>query len=115
MARIVSSNTKFQNFVLDDTIRAIYPDGFTGWDLEHGGVLETSLMLELYPHLVDMNKVVDHPPASFPPYDFYPIKPEWTPPSGTLSSAKNASVEKGRLLLNVCVEGISKELGQAFS
>jgi len=102
------------NFVLDDTIRAIYPDGFSGWDVEHGGVLETSLMLELHPHLVDMTKVKDHPPATFPPHDFFPIKPEWTPASGTLSSAKNASAEKGRLLLRVCVEGIAKELAKAF-
>ncbi len=104
----------YWNFVLDDTIRAIYPDGFSGWDVEHGGVLETSLMLELHPHLVDMTKVVDHPPATLPPYDYFPIKPQWTPPSGTLSSAKNASAEKGRLLLRVCVDGISKELRHAF-
>ncbi len=105
----------YWNFVLDDTIRVLYPEGFTGWDLEHGGVMETSLMLELYPHLVDMAKVVDHPPASFPPYDFYPIKPEWTPPSGTLSSARNATAEKGRVLFKVCVEGISRELETAFA
>jgi creatinine amidohydrolase len=104
----------YWNFVLADTIRAIYPDGFSGWDVEHGGVLETSLMLELHPHLVDMTKVVDHPPATFPPYDHFPIKPQWTPLPGTLSSAKNASAEKGRLLLRVCVEGISKELRDAF-
>ena len=104
----------YWNFVLDDTIRAIYPDGFSGWDVEHGGVLETSLMLALHPHLVDMGKVVDHPPATFPPYDLFPVNPAWTPPSGTLSSAKNASAEKGRLLLKVCVEGISRELMTAF-
>jgi creatinine amidohydrolase len=45
------------NFVLDDAIRAIYPDGFSGWDVEHSGVLETSLMLEFHPHLVNMSKV----------------------------------------------------------
>lgn len=71
-------------------------------------------MLELHPHLVDMTKVQDHPPATFPPYDFFPIKPEWTPASGTLSSAKNASAEKGRLLLRVCVEGIANEMSKAF-
>ena len=105
----------YWDFVTEDTIHEIYPDGFAGWAVEHGGVLETSLMLHLHPHLVDMDKVVDHPPAAFPPYDFFPIKPEWTPPSGCLSSAKPATADKGKLLLEVCVEGISKQLRTAFS
>lgn len=35
----------------------LYPDGFTGWDLEHAGVMETSLMLLFYPDLVDMDRI----------------------------------------------------------
>lgn len=104
----------YWDFVTEDTIAAIYPEGFPGWAVEHGGVLETSLMLHLHPHLVDMSKVIDHPPASFPPYDCFPVKPEWTPASGCLSSARDASAEKGELLLNKCVEGISRELMSAF-
>jgi len=104
----------YWDFVSEEAIRSVYPDGFPGWAVEHGGVLETSLMLELYPDLVDMKCAVDHPPATFPPYDFFPIKPEWTPPSGTLSSPKRASAEKGRLLLEVCVSGISKAMTVAF-
>lgn len=104
----------YWDFVTEATIATIYPDGFPGWAVEHGGVLETSLMLHLHPHLVDLSKVVDHPPASFPPYDFFPVKPEWTPSSGCLSSAKNASAEKGELLLDVCVEGIAHELSIGF-
>ncbi|UUZ76964.1 creatininase [Polaromonas sp. P1(28)-13] len=104
----------YWDFVTEETIREIYPYGFPGWAVEHGGVLETSLMLHLHPHLVDMSKVVDHPPATFPPYDFFPTKPDWTPCSGCLSSAKPASAAKGKLLLDVCVEGISRELQTAF-
>ena len=104
----------YWDFVAEDTIQAIYPDGFPGWAVEHGGVLETSLMLHLHPHLVDMSKVVDHPPASFLPYDFFPVKPEWTPSSGCLSSAKPATADKGKLLFEVCVEGISLQLRTAF-
>jgi creatinine amidohydrolase len=96
-------------------IERLYPEGFPGFDLEHGGVFETSLMLTLFPDLVEMDQVVDHPPADFPPYDLFPVVPERTPASGTLSSAKSASREKGDLILQVCVDGIanavSKELG----
>jgi creatinine amidohydrolase len=104
----------YWDFVLEDTIEKIYPDGFTGWDIEHGGVLETSIMLALYPQFVDMSKVVDHDPAEFPPYDSFPVNPELTPPSGTLSSAKKATAEKGNLLIEVCVNGITKALDDMF-
>jgi creatinine amidohydrolase len=104
----------YWDFVTEETIREIYPYGFPGWAVEHGGVLETSLMLHLHPHLVDMSKAVDQEPATFPPYDVFPTKPQWTPCSGCLSSAKPASAAKGKLLLEVCVEGISAQLRTAF-
>ena len=104
----------YWDFVNQETIDKIYPDGFPGWAVEHGGVLETSLMLALYPDLV-LQRAVDHPAAIFPPYDVYPVKREWTPASGTLSSPKNASREKGELMLSVCTEGIVKALRDEFA
>lgn len=105
----------YWDFVGDPAIIArLYPEGFDGWDIEHGGLFETSLMLALHPGLVDMNRVVDHPPATFPPYDMFPPDPARTPEPGTLSSAGNASAEKGELILDVCVEGISKALRDEF-
>ncbi len=105
----------YWDFVNDETIEKLYPEGFTGWDLEHGGVLETSLMLVLFPHLVWMDKAIGHPPASFPPYDVYPVRPEWVPASGTLSSPKNATREKGEILLQVCTDGIVRALNEEFA
>jgi creatinine amidohydrolase len=104
----------YWDFIDQATIDAIYQGDFPGWAVEHGGVLETSLMLHLHPELVDMSQVRDHPPATFPPYDFFPIKPEWTPSSGCLSSARRASAEHGELILSVCVRGISQALDTAF-
>ncbi|HXH04485.1 MAG TPA: creatininase [Candidatus Competibacteraceae bacterium] len=106
----------YWDFVNDPAVIAkLYPDGFLGWDIEHGGVFETSLMLALYPHLVDMGRVVPHPPARFPPYDVYPVVPQRTPAPGTLSSAEKASAEKGQLILEVCVEGISRAVREEFA
>lgn len=104
----------YWDFVDQTTIARLYPDGFAGWDLEHGGVLETSLMLALYPDLVHLERAVDHPPAEFPPYDVYPTRAEWTPASGTLSSPKQSSHEKGDILLDVCVGGIVRALRDEF-
>ena len=105
----------YWDFVDKATIERLYPEGFTGWDIEHGGVLETSLMLALHPGQVHLDRAVDHAPATFPPYDVYPVRPEWTPPSGTLSSPKAASAEKGEILLKVCVDGIVEALETEFA
>lgn len=98
----------------DDVIAAVYPQGFQGWELEHGGILETSLMLALYPNLVDMGKVLVHPPPKFPPYDVHPPRREWTPVPGTLTSAQDASDEKGWLILDACVTGIANAVREEF-
>jgi len=105
----------YWDFVDEATIARLYPDGFTGWALEHGGVMETSLMMALYPDVVDLGRAVDHPPATFPPYDVYPPKPEWTPASGTLSSPKESSAQKGEILLQVCSDGIVEALRTEFA
>ena len=104
----------YWDFVHQDAIAKLYPGGFPGWDVEHGGVLETSLMLALHPEHVHLDRAVDHPSATFPPYDVYPVKKEWTPCSGTLSSPKEASAEKGQILLQVCGAGIVKALYHEF-
>lgn len=104
----------YWDFVDEPTIARLYPDGFPGWAVEHGGVMETSLMLALHPGLVELDRAIDHPPATFPPYDVYPARPEWTPASGTLSSPHAASREKGEIMLEVCVDGIVRALETEF-
>lgn len=105
----------YWDFVDQASIEKLYPDGFSGWDIEHGGVLETSLMLRLYPDLVWLQDAVEHAPATFLPYDVYPPKREWTPASGTLSSPRDATLEKGDILLEVCTRGIVEALNLEFS
>ena len=104
----------YLDFVDQASNEKLYPNGFLGWDIEHGGVLETSLMLRLHPDLVSLQHAVEHAPATFPPYDVYPAKPEWTPASGTLSSPKDATAEKGDILLDVCTKGIVEALTTEF-
>lgn len=94
----------YWDFIDDETIEKLYPEGFTGWDLEHAGVMETSLMLLFYPDLVDMTKVVIQEPAEMPLYDILPINPGYTPSSGCLSCAASASAEKGRILCDVATK-----------
>ena len=104
----------YWDYVGEETIKTVFPDGFTGWDVEHGGVLETSLMLHLHPELVNMDRVIDHEAATFPPYDVFPADQSWVPPTGTLSSARRATPEKGGLLFDVCVAGIRDSIQERF-
>lgn len=100
----------YWDFVPNDTIKSVFTEEFSGWDVEHGGVLETSLMLYLKPELVDMSKAPIQKPAKFPPYAVFPAVIEWTPPSGCLSSPADATPEKGKRLFDVIVRGISQAL-----
>jgi creatinine amidohydrolase len=104
----------YWDFVDEATIAQLYPEGFPGWDLEHGGILETSLMLHLFPDLVDMSRVDGGPPAQMPPYDMFPIRPERTPPSGCLSSARPATAEKGGILLKAASDGIVAAIAEEW-
>lgn len=97
----------YWDYVSEDTLAAVYPEGFPGWDIEHGGVLETSLMLHLRPELVAMDRAVSHPPADLPRFDRLPVVSSRTPDTGCLSAPDGSSAEKGRLLY----EQVAADLG----
>ncbi|XKH55276.1 creatininase [Citricoccus nitrophenolicus] len=97
----------YWDYVSEDTLVAVYPEGFRGWDIEHGGVLETSLMLHLRPELVAMDRAVSHPPADLPRFDRLPVVSSRTPDTGCLSAPDGSSAEKGRLLY----EQVAADLG----
>jgi len=104
----------YWDFVDEETISSLYPQGFPGWDVEHGGVLETSLMLHLHPQHVAMEAVRTEGPATLPKYDRLPARPELTPASGCLSSAAGATAEKGRRLLAAASTSIQEALAAEF-
>ncbi len=86
---------EYWDFFTPQTLAKAFPDGFPGYALEHAAVLETSMMLHYHPELVHIDRIPNDPPADFPPYDIYPTRTEWVPPSGVLSSARAATKEKG--------------------
>ena len=57
------------------------------------------MMLYCYPELIDMDAIVDEPQAEFPPYDVFPVKAEWVPSTGSLSSPRGATSEMGKILV----------------
>jgi creatinine amidohydrolase len=101
----------YWDFVDEETVEEIYRGSFPGWDVEHGGVLETSLMLHLHPELVHLDRVMDLPAAELPRYDRLPVRPELTPASGCLSSAASASQGAGHLLLERTSAALAAAIG----
>jgi creatinine amidohydrolase len=96
---------EYWDFCSEDTLAAIFPEGFPGFALEHAAVIETSMMLHFHPELVRIELIPDEPPADFPPYDMYPTRTEWVPASGVLSSARAATAVKGE---RICSEVIAR-------
>jgi creatinine amidohydrolase len=100
----------YWDYVSQQTLEAVYPDGFPGWDIEHGGVLETSLMLHLEPDLVDLGRAVDHPPAVLPRFDRLPVVPSRTPATGCLSAPTASDAAKGRLLFEQVTADLASDV-----
>lgn len=105
---------RYFEFTSDATLEAVFPDGFPGWPLEHAGVMTTSVLLHLRPELVHMDRVPDHPPVEYPPYDVFPADPAAGSATGVLASAMGATAAKGKLLFDEYVDGISRALAREF-
>lgn len=107
----------YYEFTSAETEKIVWPDGFPSWPLEHAGMMETSVMLYRHPELVDMSSLATDVPADFPPYDVYPVTFEnipGLPRSGALNSAKLATAEKGKLMFDEYVSGISEAVTSEF-
>lgn len=106
---------EYWDFVERATLDKLFPDGFPGTELEHASLLETSLMMLLRPDLVEMDKVPSDGPATFPPYDRFPVPADYgLPPSGVLAVAHGSSAEKGGWLMADHVALMSRAIRKEF-
>lgn len=98
-----------------ETLETVYAGKpYPGLDLEHGGILETAMMLYCHPDHVDMSKIPDEDLPDFPPYDLFPGNPDWVPASGSLSSGMGATAEAGKILVEEFVQLVSDSLTAEF-
>ncbi|MER1997407.1 MAG: creatininase [Arthrobacter sp.] len=105
----------YWDYVSQETLDSVYPAGFPGWDIEHGGVLETSLMLHLAPELVDLRRAVEHPPAELPRFDRLPVVPGRTPATGCLSAPAGSDASKGKLLFTQVTADLASDIIRELS
>jgi len=105
----------YWDFTRESVLAKLFPGGFPGYALEHAAILETSMMLHLRPDLVDVSKLAKEDAARFPPYETFPVRDGWVPPSGVLSPADSATAEKGRLLMENYVADMAAALRKEFA
>lgn len=98
------SRCEYWNYTPQNVLERIFDGPFPGVDLEHAALIETSMMLALYPHLVDTSAFPEDMLADFPAHDTYPQKGDGVPVSGVLAPLSSASADKGWLLINSTVE-----------
>jgi creatinine amidohydrolase len=113
-ARVMIAEAGFGG-LSDEMMELLFPGGsFPGWDVEHAGIMETSLMLHLHPELVLADRAVDDEAERHPFYDMLPVPDAFVPKSGSLWKARQGTAEKGAACWPEVVEqmrrGIALEL-----
>lgn len=92
-----------------------FPEGFPGWEKEHASIVETSLMLFLYPEHVLRDAIPQGPSsASVLKYTVLPESEVDVPKSGILYRADRASADYGRILAENIVAEILKTFRNEF-
>lgn len=98
----------------EEMMNTLWPDGFPGWAREHAACMEVSIMLYLHPDLVRFDRAVNDGSDEYPFYDMLPPDPRFFTKSGTLWHAKEATVEKGKLIWDEIVKQASDAINKEF-
>jgi creatinine amidohydrolase len=96
---------------LDD----IFDGAFPGWEAEHAGVIETSLVWHLDPERVRSELISPHTATTFAPtYAVLPEPPGRVDASGVLRTAQGSSPELGRAMFEVAMDAMTAALRKEF-
>ena len=95
-------------------INEVYGNDFPGWEVEHAGIAETSMMMALRPDLVKAELIQDNTSVRRLEYDIIPPPAEIIPKNGVPWKASLATREKGEALIHEAVdkivEAVNKDL-----
>lgn len=85
--------------ISDDVMAKVFDEvEYPGIELEHAGILETSLTMYFRPELVHMDRFVEDGIDAYLPYGIYPASKCSVSETGLLTTARSSSEEKGKLL-----------------
>lgn len=99
-----------------EALDEIFDGAFPGWEAEHAGVIETSLLMHIAPERVIEDKIENRMGSVPPPvYTVLPEREGLVDPSGILRTAWGANAELGRRMfaeiVKQCVAALTKEFG----
>lgn len=87
---------------------------YPGIELEHAGILETSLTLYFRPELCHMDRFVEDGVEGTLPYNIYPSSKCNVTETGLLTTARSSSEEKGKILAENITESYIQILKERF-
>lgn len=97
-----------------DDLDQIFQGAFPGWEAEHAGLVETSLMLHLDPGRVELERLPPPSKQLLPTYTVLPEPSGRVPESGVLRDANGASAEIGASVTHRLVGRIAEVLRAEF-
>lgn len=98
-----------------DQLDDVFDGDFPGWEAEHAGVVETSLVWHRDPERVRPERISPAVATVFaPPYTVLPEPPELVDPSGVLRTASGSSPELGRALFEIATSQMATALRTEF-
>jgi creatinine amidohydrolase len=100
--------------IVPEDIGQIFGENFPGWEAEHAGVAETSLMEELRPDLVRTALKGEGGTPRLAAYDIFPPPSDVIPPNGVPWRSDPASPRIGKYLAGVLVDRISGIFDREF-
>jgi len=92
----------------------IFHGEFPGWEAEHAGVVETSLMMHFDPERVESGRLPPPSTQPLPAYTVLPEPPGRVPASGVLRSAEGASADIGARMADRLVDALVRLLTVEF-
>lgn len=102
------------HFLYDEDLAYMFEGDFPGFEAEHAGILETSLMEELFPELVRAEHKAAGGATRTVPYDIFPTPDDTLWPNGIGTTAVPATQDLGRQITELVVGRISRVLKEEF-
>jgi len=96
----------YWELIPEEILNRVFGSDFPGWEIEHAGVAETSMMMALKPELVRNELIQDDTSTRRLAYDIIPPPTDIIPKSGIPWKASPATKEKGELLIRAAVDKI---------
>ena len=99
------------DYLEEDLLDALFPEGTALWPADHAGRLETAVMLHLAPELVG----TPPQPVAFRPrrgYDVLPTPPDAVPATGVVLDARSVDARLGERCLEAMVAAIAAAIGE---